>query len=214
MDKQFELLNKEVGFQGFFRVDVIEVRYTLFEGGWSKPLERELFQRGECVAAILYDAIRDQLVMIEQFRVGAINNSDSPWLLEIVAGAIEPGETPEQVAIRESQEESGCQVLELLLAHVFYTTPGGSSERIHLFCARVDSESAGGVHGLKSEDEDIRVFVVSFEEAMQLLADGKIGSGIPLIGLYWLSQHRDSLRERWGQVEEQTDESSESDAGC
>ncbi len=214
MDKQFELLSKEVGFQGFFRVDVIEVRHTLFEGGWSKPLNRELFQRGECVAAVLYDAIRDQLVLIEQFRVGAMNSKESPWLLEIVAGAIESGETPEQVVEREALEESGCQILDLMPAHVFYTTPGGSSERIHLYCARVDSETAGGIHGLRSEDEDIRVIVVSFDEAMNLLNNGKIASGIPLIGLYWLAQHRGQLREQWCKNTEQGEDSTQSDAGC
>ena len=214
MNKQFELLNKEVGFQGFFRVDTMQVRHTLFEGGWSQPLDRELFQRGECVAAVLYDAIRDQLVMIEQFRVGAMEYDDTPWLLEIVAGAIEPGETPEQVVIRETQEESGCQVLDLMPAHVFYTTPGGSSERIHLYCARVDSTNVGGIHGLRSEDEDIRVFAVSFDEAMALLENGEIASGIPLVGLYWLAQHREQLREQWGSAVKEGDEASQSDAGC
>lgn len=214
MDKQFEILSKDVGFQGFFRVDTLQVRHTLFEGGWSKPLDRELFQRGECVAAVLYDAIRDQLVLIEQFRVGAIEHQQTPWLLEIVAGAIEPGETPEQVVIRETEEESGCQVVDLVPAHVFYTTPGGSSERIHLYCARVDSSNAGGVHGLRSEDEDIRVFVVSFDEAMTLMEEGKIASGIPLIGLYWLAQHRQQLREQWGTAIEEGDDTSQSNAGC
>ncbi len=214
MDKQFEILNKDVGFQGFFRVDTMQVRHTLFEGGWSKPLDRELFQRGECVAAVLYDAIRDQLVLIEQFRVGAIEHQQTPWLLEIVAGAIEPGETPEQVVIRETEEESGCQVVDLVPAHVFYTTPGGSSERIHLYCARVDSSNAGGVHGLRSEDEDIRVFVVSFDEAMTLMEEGEIASGIPLIGLYWLAQHRQQLRKQWGTAVEEGDDASQSNAGC
>ncbi|HFD10995.1 MAG TPA: NUDIX domain-containing protein [Crenotrichaceae bacterium] len=212
MDKKFELLDKKVGFQGFFRLDVLKVRHALFEGGWSHPLERELFQRGECVAAVLYDAVRDQLVLIEQFRVGAMEYDDKPWLLEIVAGAIESGETPEQVVVREALEESGCEVLDLIPAHVFYTTPGGSSERIHLYCARVDSENAGGVHGLRSEDEDIRVFTVSFAEAMKLLADGRIASGIPLVGLYWLAQHREQLREQWGNGED--GDESQSDAGC
>jgi ADP-ribose pyrophosphatase len=214
VDKRYELLSKEVGFQGFFRVDTMQVRHTLFEGGWSKPLERELFQRGECVAAVLYDGIRDQLVLIEQFRGGAMQYVDTPWLLEIVAGAIEPGETPEQVVIRETQEEAGCEVLDLISAHVFYTTPGGSSERIHLFCARVDSANVGGIHGLRAEDEDIRVFVVGFDEAMALLNDGKIASGIPLVGLYWLAQHRKQLRLQWGSTAEEGDEAAQSDAGC
>jgi len=213
VDKQYEILNKDVGFQGFFRVDVIKVRHTLFEGGWSKPLDRELFQRGECVAAVLYDAIRDQVVLIEQFRVGAMEYGTSPWILEIVAGAIEPGETPEQVVIREAREESGCEVLDLIPAHVFYTTPGGSSERIHLFCARINSEGAGGIHGLQSEDEDICVHVVSFEQAMKLLEQEQIASGIPLVGLYWLAQHREQLRKQWWRAED-NDDASQSDTGC
>ena len=118
------------------------------------------------------------------------------------------------MVIRETEEESGCQVVDLVPAHVFYTTPGGSSERIHLYCARVDSSNAGGVHGLRSEDEDIRVFVVSFDEAMTLMEEGKIASGIPLIGLYWLAQHRQQLREQWGTAIEEGDDTSQSNAGC
>lgn len=219
MNKQFELLNKQVGFQGFFRVDVVELRHTLFAGGWSNTLERELFQRGECVAAVLYDPVRDNLVLIEQFRVGAIEvgaieQEQSPWLLEIVAGAVEPGESPEVVVCRESLEESGCEVLNLELAHVFFTTPGGSSERIHLYCARIDSRDAGGLFGLQSEDEDIRAFVVSFAEAMTMLEQGQIASGIPLIGLYWLARNRTRLRKQWSQTIENVDDSQQSDSGC
>ncbi|MCH9698344.1 MAG: NUDIX domain-containing protein [Gammaproteobacteria bacterium] len=214
MKKQFELLSKHVGFQGFFRVDVVELRHTLFAGGWSNTLERELFQRGECVAAVLYDPIRDNLVLIEQFRVGAIEQEQYPWLLEIVAGAIEPGENPEAVVRRESLEESGCEVLDLELAHVFFTTPGGSSERIHMYCARVDSRDAGGLFGLKSEDEDIRAFVVSFAEAMDMLEQGKITSGIPLVGLYWLARNRTRLRKQWVQLPDGEYDSQQSDSGC
>jgi ADP-ribose pyrophosphatase len=198
--KQFEILNVEKPYQGFFRLERYTLRHTLFQGGWSAPIERELFRRGNCVAVLLYDPDRDTLVLIEQFRVGAVFQTDRAWLVEIVAGAIEEGETAEDVAIREAFEESGCEIQELIEIKQFYTTPGGCSERITLFCGRVDSRNVGGVHGLDDEDEDILVSVVPFDDAIQWLESGKIESAIPIIALQWLYIHRQRLRAQWCHV--------------
>lgn len=196
-EKQFEILAKETVYQGFFRLEQYTLKHTLFKGGWSQPITRELFRRGNCVAVLLYDPERDEVVLIEQFRVGAVLQPCSSWLIEIVAGAIEEGETAEEVAYRESLEEAGCEIKELIEIQQFYTTPGGCSERITLFCGRVDSHRVGGVHGLAEEDEDIRVSAVKFADVFQMLEDGKIESGIPIIAIQWLYIHRDKLRARW-----------------
>ena len=194
MKKQFEIINREVLYEGFFSMEKIDLKHTLFEGGWSKVLTRELFHRGKCVAVLLYDSDLDEVVLIEQFRMGAIENPKQAWLLEIVAGAIEPGETAEAVAIREAVEEADCQVKQLTKISEFYTTPGGSAEWITLFCGIVDASQVGGVYGLKDEDEDIRVSTVKFEQAYRMIESGEIESAIPIIAIQWLALNREKLR--------------------
>jgi ADP-ribose pyrophosphatase len=195
MTQQFDLISKETVYEGFFVMEKYHLRHTLFAGGWSGEISRELFRRNNCVAVLLYDPDTDKVVLLEQFRVGAaVNVSGRAWLVEIVAGAIDEGETPEQVAYRESKEEAGCDILELRLINRFYTTPGGSSEMISLFYGRVDSRNIGGIHGLNHEDEDILVSTVSFDEAYDMLQAGKIESGIPIIAIQWLALNRTKLR--------------------
>lgn len=195
--KQFEIVDCHTVYQGFFRLEQYTIRHTLFNGGWSEPLTRELFRRGNCVAVLLYDPHRDEVVLIEQFRVGAVLQPHRAWLLEIVAGAIEEGETAEDVAYREALEEAGCQIEDLIEINQFYTTPGGSSEWITLFCGKVDASHVGGVHGLADEDEDILVSAVKFDTVFEMLEQGKIESGIPIIAIQWLYIHRQQLRQRW-----------------
>lgn len=196
-DQRFEILARETVYQGFFRLEQYTLRHTLFNGGWSKSITRELFRRGNCVAVLLYDPVRDEVVLIEQFRVGAVLQPQRAWLLEIVAGAIEDGETAAEVAYREAVEEAGCEIQQLIEIQQFYTTPGGCSERITLFCGRVDSAAVGGIHGLDEEDEDIRVSAVKFDRVFQMLEEGRIESGIPIIAIQWLYIHREQLRTQW-----------------
>lgn len=198
MDKQFEILSQETVYHGFFRLEKYRLQHTLFDGGWSSEISRELFRRGNCVAVLLYDPDADKIVLIEQFRVGAILNPERAWLLEIVAGAIEDGETAEEVAYRESLEEAGCEIQKLLTISEFYTTPGGSSEWITLFCGKVDSSQVGGIHGLDHEDEDIFVRAVSFDNAYQMLEKGEIESAIPIIAIQWLALNKQKLKQLWG----------------
>ncbi len=194
MDKQVEIIEKETVYQGFFRLEKYRLRHTLFQGGWSNDIVRELFRRGDCVAVLLYDPRRDEVVLIEQFRIGAILRKKQAWLVEIVAGAVEPGEQAEQVAIREAEEEAGCKIQELRLIREFYTTPGGASEWLSLFYGRVDASGIGGVFGLDHEDEDINVMTVKFEQAYQMMERGEIDSAIPIIALQWLYIHRPAIR--------------------
>jgi len=196
--KQFEIIEETTAYSGFFSLKVVSLKHTLYKGGWSAPLTREVFHRGSCVAVLLYDPQKDALVIIEQFRPGALQlNDERAWLLEIVAGAIEPGETPESVAYREAIEECGCEILEMIKINEFFTSPGGTSELLHLFCGRIDSTHIGGLHGLDEEDEDISVNVLSFDEVYVLLEAGKIISAIPIIAIQWLALHRAELRQRW-----------------
>jgi ADP-ribose pyrophosphatase len=194
MTKKFTIINETTPYQGFFSLKKVELKHTLFDGGWSKPITRELFQRGNCVAVLLYDPIRDEVVIIEQFRIGAVQLGEKAWLLEIVAGAIETGETAEEVAYRESIEEAGCEIQELVKINDFFTSPGGTSELLTLFYGRVDATNVGGIHGLDDEDEDISVTTMKFADVYQLLLDGQILSAIPIIAIQWLYINRDKLR--------------------
>ncbi|WP_432740294.1 NUDIX domain-containing protein [Methylobacter sp. G7] len=198
MDKQFEILSKDIVYQGFFRVEKYRLKHTLFGGGWSAEITRELFVRGSCVAVLLYDSETDKVILIEQFRAGAILNPDKTWLVEIVAGAIEEGEIAEEVAYRESWEEAGCKIQQLMVINEFYTTPGGSSEWITLFCGKVDSTQVGGIHGLDHEDEDILVRAVDFDEVYHMLENGEIDSAIPIIAIQWLALNKQKLKQKWG----------------
>lgn len=200
MKKQFEILQKEIVYPGFFRMEKYRLKHTMHNGGWSAEISRELFVRGDCVAVLLYDPDADKLVLIEQFRAGAILQPDQAWLVEIVAGAIEAGETAEEVAYRESLEEAGCTVEEMVEICKFYTTPGCSSEWLTLFCGKVDSTQAGGIHGLDDEDEDILVRVVDFDDAYRMLENGEIISAMPIIAIQWLALNKQKLRQQWGLV--------------
>jgi len=198
MKKEFEIIKKDVMYDGFYQMEKYYIRHTLFGGGWSGEFTRELFRRTNCVAVLLYDPDADKVVLIEQFRIGAAItiNTERAWLVEIVGGAIDEGETPEEVAHRESKEEAGCDILELTLINRFYTTPGGSSELISLYYGKVDSSQVGGIHGLDHEDEDILVYTVPFDEVNRMLEDGRIESGIAIVALQWLALHREGMRGR------------------
>jgi ADP-ribose pyrophosphatase len=188
--RDFEILDATPLHRGFFSLSRLRLRHTLFGGGWSENLHRELFHRGSCVAVVPYDPVADKVVLIEQFRVGAVGIKDDPWLLEIVAGAIEEGETPEHVAHRETREEAGCDIDELILVGEFFTTPGGCSERISLYCGIVDASDVGGVFGVADEHEDIRASAVDLDLALEWVKEGRIDSAIPIVALQWLALNR------------------------
>ena len=191
MKYRWTLHQRSTLFEKYFRLDEYAVSHELFEGDESERFTREIFERGNVVALLPYDPAQRKVVLIEQFRAGAVDHQPSPWLVECVAGMIEPGETDEQVALRECVEEAGCEVGKLLPMYRYYVTPGGSTEYCSLFCGLVDSKGVGGIHGLAGEHEDIRVMVVDAEEAYAWLDQGRIQSSATIIALQWLqlNQH-------------------------
>ena len=184
-------------FQGYFRIDRYKVRHRTFAGGWTGTVIREIFERGHAVGVLPYDPVLDRVVLIEQYRTGALAAGRDPWLVEIVAGMVEPGEVPEDVAHRETHEECGGTILDMVPIVDILVTPGGSSETIKLYCAKVDSSAIGGLHGLASEDEDIRVFTLPFDEALAWAKSGRIDNSIAVLTLFWLAMERPGLRARW-----------------
>jgi ADP-ribose pyrophosphatase len=193
--RDVELLHRETVFQGYFRVDRYRLRHRLFGGGWSRPLQRELFERGHAAAVLPYDPQRDSVLLIEQFRIGPYAHGGSPWQIEIVAGIIHDAETAADVARREALEEAGCSIgPELLPIAAYYMSPGAVSEHLTLFCAPTDLTGAGGIHGVADEDEDIRVHVLPFATALEWLAAGRIQNSPAIIALQWLALNRARLR--------------------
>lgn len=191
---QWELLDREILYQGFFRLERYRLRHQRFQGGWSEPYTREIFERGHAVAVLPYDPRRDVVVMLEQFRPGALDAPGGPWMREYPAGMIEPGEAIEEVARREMMEEAGIVPLRLEYIMRFWVSPGGTSESLYLYYAEVDSEGVGGIHGLEHEQEDIRVSVVPREEIMAMMEQGLICSAGPLILTQWLALNAERLR--------------------
>lgn len=188
------LLEEESVYRGFFRMDRLTLRYRLFAGGWSGEVRRELFRRGHSVGVLLYDPVADRVALLEQFRVGALTAGNGPWLLEVVAGMMEPGESPERVARREIAEETGLTDAGLVPIGDFLLSPGGSDEAMVLYCGLVDLSGVGGIHGLPDESEDIRVFTLSSDEAFEALRAGRCNNAPAAISLQWLQLNRESVR--------------------
>lgn len=193
------ILRKQRVYQGHFRLDLYTVRHALYRGGMTAPIRREVFERGNTVGILLYDPPRDALVLVEQFRLPAYLAGFPPWQTEIAAGIIEDQrENPRAVAMREAHEETGIVLTAPpFLAQKFMTSPGGSTETFHLYCARVDSRGATGIHGLADEYEDIKVTVKPFRAALNLALAGRIQNGPTVLAFYWLAANRAGLRRRW-----------------
>ena len=203
--KDVRVFTKGSPYKGYFRIDRYRLSHRLFDGGWSAPMTREVFERGHAVGVLLYDPGRDAVVVIEQFRIGAyaaqpslrFRRRVSPWLMEVVAGIVEKGESPEHVARREAREEAGCEVLDLVPICDYMVTPGGSTETVILFCGRVRASRHGSIHGIDAEHEDIRVHVVPSARALVWLDSGAACNSMIVIALQWFRLNRDRLRKRW-----------------
>ena len=196
-EKDVEILEEKTVFQGYFRVDRYVLRFRRFDGKWSAEAAREIFERGHAVGLVLYDPVRDEVGLIEQFRPGAMAAGWDPWLVELPAGIIDEGQTPEDVAVREAKEETGLDISEPISIAHYLVTPGGSSETMQIFAARIDSSQLKGVHGLEEEEEDIRVFPLAVDEALAWVENGRICNAMTMIGLGWLANNREALRQKW-----------------
>ncbi len=193
-----EIVEKATVYKGRFQIDRYRLRHKRHDGDWSETITREVFERGHAAAVLPYDPVLDHVVLIEQFRPGAYAAGRHPWLVEIVAGIIDPGETAEEVVRREAWEEAHVELTQIERVASFLMTPGGCSESVTFFVGRTDARGASGVYGLPHEHEDIRVFTASSDEAGALLAAGKVENALAIVAIQWLLLNRMQLRERWG----------------
>jgi ADP-ribose pyrophosphatase len=194
---QVELVASERLSDGYCKLDRLTLRHERFEGGMSTEVTREVIERGRAVGVLLYDPDLDRCVMIEQFRPGSWLAEVDPWELEIVAGMIEAGETPEAVCQREVEEETGLAVHDLFRALHYVVNPGICTETVTFYVGRVNSERAGGIHGCKDEGEDIRVKTMTVDELRWAIETGKAKNSLALIAIQWLLLNHTQLRRRW-----------------
>ena len=194
---EYKIVEKQTCYNGFFSLNLYRVRHRLYSGGWSEIIEREVFERGHATGVLLYDPSLDRVVLVEQFHVAAIGATGGAWVIEVAAGIIDAGETPEVVVRREAVEESGLTVTELVPIGEFLMTPGGCTETFWLYCGRVDASQAGGIFGHTDEGEDIRVVVMDTADALEAVVDGRIRVANAVLALQWLGLNRVQLRKDW-----------------
>jgi ADP-ribose pyrophosphatase len=194
-EQDIDILGKETVYDGFFRMDRYRLRHRKFDGTWTPEVSREIFERGNAVAILLYDPERDTVVMVEQFRLPAYLIGRSAWCLETPAGIVKPGEELAEVARREALEETGCEIIgEISKIAQFMASIGGSTEIVTVFFGTVDSRSAAGIHGVADEHEDIRVHVLAADEAIRKADESEIENAASVIALNWLARHHASLK--------------------
>jgi len=192
-----QILDQSTVYQGFFTINTYKFRHRLYNGGWSEVVSREMFERGHAVVVLPYNPNTDELVLIEQIRLGALPTSRTPWLLEAVAGMIDQGETHEAVARREAHEEAGLELGRLWPMLSYLSSPGGTTERIHIFLGELTHPVTTGVFGLAEEHEDIKVHSLSEQDAQKLLQAGAIDNAATVIALQWLALHKSQVRQQW-----------------
>ena len=196
-DKDVEVNSREECHDGFLRIERVKLRYRKFAGDWSVVLDRELQIKSPAVGILLFDPIRDEVILVRQFRIGLLDGHVSPWTLELVAGMVGEGEQLVDVAIREAQEESNTTPSEIVHICDYHNSPGSSNEKITLYCGRADSEHAGGIFGLAEEHEDIEVVVLSYSELLAATKSGQISNAMTIIAVQWLQLNKQELLQRW-----------------
>ena len=180
---EYQISAQETLYDGFFSMHAFTVEHDCFDGSRHR-VRREMMERGDAAALLLYDPKVDEVLLLEQFRIGPAVRGEDAWLTEIVAGIVDDGETTEEAVRRECLEEAGYQPEAVRFLGRYYSTPGGCSERIDLFLALVDKArptADGG--GIDHEHEDIRRFWVPRATALAMLAAGQINSGAPMLAM-------------------------------
>ena len=182
--------SREFLFRGFIQVEKVNLTHRLFHRSEYSPIiQRELIHRPEAAGVLLYNDQQQRFALIEQFRVGALNDSESAWQLEVIAGVLDGDEAPEDCIRRESLEESGCEVQQLQHLFSFYPSAGACSEFFHLYAAEVELPKMGGIFGMPDEGENIQLHLFDYSELGTLLKNGRLRNAPVIMALQWLVQH-------------------------
>ena len=185
MNSNFKVTNKKNLYDGFFKMNEVSLKYKKYDGSWSNEIKRELFGGAQVSAVLPYDPIKKEIVLIQQFRPGTISRNTNNYLKEIVAGIIDPGESPEIAAKRECLEETGYKIKNLTSIQGYYPAPGSSESFYHLFLGEVDSKNEKKIMGLDSENEDILVESYNINQVKKMMQNGELINGLSLIAIQW-----------------------------
>ena len=185
MSSKFKILDRKKIHDGFFKMNEVTLKCKKYDGNWSNEIKREIFGGAKVSAILPYDPKNRKIVLIQQFRAGTIFKDSENYLDEIVAGIIDPGETPEDTAKRECLEETGCEVSNLRSIQGYFPAPGSSESFYNLFLGEVIAPDKEIIRGLKIENEDILVKSYSFDEVRTKMKKKEILNGITLIALQW-----------------------------
>ena len=198
--EDFAIVEETVSYDGHFRVLDQKLRFQMFSGSSSPIVARAKMDKGPAVVVLLYHPEQDAVLLVEQFRIGAVGHAvdiASPWLLEPVCGLIEFNDTPTATAKREVLEETGCQLLELIPICKYLASPGMSNEMAYVMCGRINTCQLEITHGVLSESEDIKVHLLPVSVAFKLLETNKIIAASGIIALQWLQLNINMVRARW-----------------
>jgi len=195
--KDVDIIKDECVYKGFFEMHKLTLKHRKFNGEWSQPMTREMMVRGDAVCVLLFDPVADKVLLIEQFRP-SLPKSESPWLIELVAGMVEEGEDDEDVARRESLEEAGVTVKRLEYLFKFVPSPGGLVEYLRMYAGEFDASTVdvNRTHGLDEENEDIRLHLMTADDAIALL-DDEVENASTIMGLQWFALNKAKLVNKW-----------------
>ncbi len=188
--KDLEILSVEKKYQGFFTVNLFTLKHRLFNGQWSQPIQRELLDRGNASAVLAVDVKTSEVILTQQFRIGA-HQTKHPWVLDVIAGMVETGESFEDVAIREALEEVGGLVnIEQKIAS-YYNSAGACSEMTTLYFGSIDSSALPDFGGCADENEDIKVVKMKFDKFFEFMKTDEIMTSSLVIAGLWLKSWLD-----------------------
>ena len=185
MKLKYKIINKKNLYSGFFSLNKYEFIHKKHNGEWTSNVEREVFSGAHVSSLLPYDPIKKEIILIQQFRAGALSRYDENYLLEIVAGIVDEGENPEQTAIRECFEETGCEVKKIHPIQSYFPAPGSSESYYHLYLGEIQTFDGERIKGLEKENEDILVKSFKIDEVRQMLKEKKIMNGLTLVALQW-----------------------------
>ncbi len=188
--KDYNIQHREYVYQGFVQVEKVSLVHRLFhQNNFTPVLQRELICRPEAAGVLIYNDQQQKFALIEQFRIGAIDDAHSPWQLEIIAGILDDQESPESCICREAREESGCELYDIQFLFRFYPSAGACSEIFHLYAAQANLPEQGGVFGVENEGENIQLHLFNYADIDTLLNNGRLSNAPVIMALQWLQQH-------------------------
>lgn len=192
------ILDRKVEFDGYHRLESITCQpRSLKHDGMATEMSREVMFCSKMAAVLLYIPETDEILLNQQFRLGAmLAGAEDPFLLEVAAGAVDDGESTEDAARREALEETGATVTDLVFVSKCYTSAGCLAEEFHLYLGRI-AKTESGIFGMEHEGEEIKTHILPVSEVLTLLDDGKIMNAAACILLNWFARHHGKIRQEW-----------------